>query len=87
MRWLDLFSNFDVTFYHVPRKSNIFADACCIILTLLQLLGQLSLVFLVIFMRLRQLLLMTHGNSSRKWEVLLSMVLHFMMVCCTTHKV
>ena len=36
-------------------------------------------------MRLRQLPLVTHGNSSRKWEVLVSMVLYSVMVCCAIH--
>ena len=36
-------------------------------------------------MRLRQLPLVTHGNSSRKQEVLVSMVLYSMMVCCAAH--
>ena len=60
---------------------------CCVILTLLQLLGQLSLVYWLRFMRLRQLLLMTHGNCSRKQEVLVRVVLYSMMVCCATHVV
>ena len=36
-------------------------------------------------MRLRQLPLVTHGNSSRKWEMLVSVVLYSVMVCCATH--
>ena len=36
-------------------------------------------------MRLRQLLLVTHGNSSRKWEVLVSMVLCSDGLLCHTH--
>ena len=27
MRWLDLFSQFDITIYHVPGKSNVVANA------------------------------------------------------------
>ena len=38
-------------------------------------------------MRLRQLPLVTHGNSSKKREVLVSMVLCSVMVCCTAHVV
>ena len=38
-------------------------------------------------MRLRQLPLVTHGNSSRKWEVLVSVVLCSVMVCCAAHAV
>ena len=31
MHWLDLFSQFDITIYHVPRKSNVVTNAilCC----------------------------------------------------------
>ena len=36
---------------------------------------------------LRQLFLVTHGNSSKKQEVLVSIALYSMMVCCATHKV
>ena len=36
---------------------------------------------------LRQLLLVTSWNSSRKWGVLLSMVLYSIVVFCATHKV
>ena len=58
-----------------------------VVLTLLQSLGQLSLVFWLEFMKLRQLLLLTCENSSRKQEVFVSMVLYSVMVCCTAHKV
>ena len=27
MRWLDLFSQFDLTIHYVPRNSNVIADA------------------------------------------------------------
>ena len=57
------------------------------VLTLMQLLSQLSLVYSLGFVRLQQLLLVTHGNSSRKWEVLVSVVLYSVMVCCAIHKV
>ena len=60
---------------------------CCAVLTLLRFLGQLSLVYLLRFMMLRQLPLVTHGNSSRNWEVLVSVVLYSMMVCCAIHAV
>ena len=36
-------------------------------------------------MRLRQLPLVTHGNSSKKREVLVRVVLCSAMVCCATH--
>ena len=58
-----------------------------VVLTLLQLLGQLSLVYSIRFVKLRQLLLVTRGNSSRKWDMLVSVVLHSIMVCCATHEV
>ena len=47
-----------------------FLMLCHIVLTLLQLLGQLSLVYWLRFVMLRQLWQVTHGNSSRKWGVL-----------------
>ena len=31
--------------------------------------------------------LVTHGSSSKKWEVLVSVVLYSVMVCCATHTV
>ena len=60
---------------------------CHIILTLLLLLSHLSLVYWLRFVRLRQLLLVTLGNSSRKWKVLVSKVLYSVMVFYTTHEV
>ena len=37
-------------------------------------------------MQLTQLLLVTHGNSSRKQEMLMSVVLYSLMVCYATVK-
>ena len=60
---------------------------CHVVQTLLWLLGQLSLVYWLGFVRLRQLPLVTYGNSSRKREVLVSVVSCSVMVFCGTHVV
>ena len=60
---------------------------CHVILTLLQLLTQLILAYELRFVRLRQLIIVTHSNSSRKWEVFVSTVSYSIIVCYATHEV
>ena len=85
MHWLDLFSQFDIIIHHVPGKFNAIADSLLCYPDLAAVVGSVESGLLA--WRLGQLLLVTHRDSSKKWEVLVSMVLCSMMLCCATHEV
>ena len=47
MCWLDLFSQVDNTIHHVPGKSNVVTDACCIVLTFATVVGSVESILLI----------------------------------------
>ena len=87
MHWLDLFSQFDTTIHPVPVKANFFTDVLSWQPELAAVLGSVESSLLTWIIRLRQLLLMTHGKGLRKWEVLVSVFLYSVMVFCAAHEV
>ena len=63
MLWLDLFSQFDITIHYVPGKSNVVGDVLLCHPDLAIVFGLAESNIVTQFMKLRQLLLVTHGNS------------------------